>query len=272
MSWPSLPSATPRRQAAGARQLLDRLRRVRGDFQDGFVLHDPAARQVALLRRRLAPRRDRLQHAEKPPVGRAAQPEAPPRLVRIGAVDRRIDQILHLFREPAGAAVFAEDLLQPLIDGAQMDHIGQRVCDLPLGQGPLRPIGEARGLVETGAGQPPDQRLVADRVAEAAHHRGDLGIEDRVRHLAGQLKEDFEVLAPGVKHLEDRGIGHQVEQRRQIEAGRERVDRDGLVGSRHLREAQDRPIGALAHELGIDRDELGAFLPGAERRRAPRYR
>ena len=109
-------------EAAGARQLLDRLRRVRGDLQHGFVLHDPAARQVALLRRRLAPRRDGLQHAEKPPVGRAAQPEAPPCLFRVGAVDRRIDQILHLLGEPAGAAVLAEDLLQPLIDRAQMDR------------------------------------------------------------------------------------------------------------------------------------------------------
>ena len=147
-----------------------------------------------------------------------------------------------------------------------MDDIGQRVCDLPLGQGPLRPIGEARGLVETGAGQPPDQRLVADRVAKAAHHRRDLRIEYRVRHLAGQLKEDFEVLARRVKHLEDRGVGHQVQQRRQIDAGSQRVDRDRLVRPRHLRQAQDRPVGALAHELGIDGDELGAFLPGAERR------
>ena len=78
--------------------------------------------------------------------------------------------------------------------------------------------------------------------------------------------ENFEVLARRVKHLEDRGVGHQVEQRRQIDAGSQRVDRGGLVRPGDLRQTQDRPVGALAHELGIDGNELGAFLPGAERR------
>ena len=67
----------------------------------------------------------------------------------LGAVDRRVDQVGHLLGEPVAAAVLAEDLLQPLVDRAQMDHVGQRVLDLPLGQRPVRPIGEARGLVET---------------------------------------------------------------------------------------------------------------------------
>ena len=237
---------------------------MRGDFQHRLVAHDAAARQVALLRRGLAPRRQGTQHAEKPPVGAAAQPEAAPRLGRLAAVDRRVDQIGHLLGEPAGAAVFRQHVLQPVIDRPQMDDIGERVVDLSFGQGPMRPVGKARGFVQGRAGQPLDQCLVADRVAEAAHHRGHLGVEDGVRHIAGQMKEDLEILARRVEHLEGRRVGHQRQQRRQIDPFGQRVDRHRFLRAGHLHDAEDRPIGALAHELGIDGSELRAFLPDAE--------
>ena len=55
-----------------------------------------------------------------------------------------------------------------------------------------------------------------------------------------------------------------VEQRCKIDPLGQRVDRHRFFRSRHLHDAQDRPIGALAHEFGVDRDKFRAFLPGAE--------
>ena len=40
-----------------------------------------------------------------------------------------------------------------------------------------------------------------------------------------------------------------------VDAGGERVDHDGFVGRGHLRDAQQRIVGGLAQELGVDGDE-----------------
>ena len=45
-----------------------------------------------------------------------------------------------------------------------------------------------------------------------------------------------------------------------------------LVGPGDLHEAQDRPIGLVAHELGVDRDEIGLGQAGAEVGQRARYR
>ena len=100
MSRPSLPSATP----------LPRLRvrpRLSIVFGACAAISISAssrtmrpARDVALLRRRLAPCRHRPQDAEKAPVGAPAQAKPPPRLIRLGAVDRRVDEVRHLLGEP----------------------------------------------------------------------------------------------------------------------------------------------------------------------------
>src|SRR5439155_2364550 len=54
------------------------------------------------------------------------------------------------------------------------------------------------------------------------------------------------------------------QQRRQVDPFGQRVDRHRFLRAGHLHDAEDRPIGALAHELGIDGDELRALLTGAE--------
>ena len=237
---------------------------MRGNFQHRLVPHDAAARQVALLRRLFTPCRQRAEHTEKLAVGAAPNAKAAPCLMRVAAIDRRVDKIAHLLGEPGGSAVLGEEMLQPVIDGAQMHDIGQRVIDLPLGQRPVRPVGKARGLVEAGAGEPLYEGLVADRIAKTAHHRGDLGVKDGVRHRARELEENLQILARRVKHLEGVGLRHQRQQWLQIDALGQGVDRDRLPGARHLHDAEDRPVGALAHELGIDGDEFRPFLAGAE--------
>ena len=46
-----------------------------------------------------------------------------------------------------------------------------------------------------------------------------------------------------------------VEERREIDARRERIDDHRLVRARHLRDAEQRVIGGLAQEFGVDGDE-----------------
>ena len=59
-------------------------------------------------------------------------------------------------------------------------------------------------------------------------------------------------------------IDHQLEQRAHVEPRRERVDRRRLVLIGDLDQAEFRPEGVLAHELGVDADEIGLRHSGAE--------
>src|SRR5690606_31284350 len=54
------------------------------------------------------------------------------------------------------------------------------------------------------------------------------------------------------------------EQRRKIDTVGERVDRRGFLLVAYLDQAQQRPVGVLAHELGIDRDEFRLREPFTE--------
>ena len=158
-----------------------------------------------------------------------------------------------------------------LVDVAQMGHVVERVFELAFGERPARPIGEARGFVDLRAGQPAGQRLVARGFAEAAHHGGDLGVEDRRRHLAVEVVEDLEVLARGVEDLEHLGVVHQrgAAERGRCPgpAGRWRRPRRGPAD---LHQAELRPIGLVAHEFGVDRDVAARLRASGRRRRALR--
>ena len=71
----------------------------------------------------------------------------------------------------------------------------------------------------------------------ATHHGRHLGVEQRLRHLVHAQVEDFQVLARGVKDLEDLGVGHQLVERGKVDAVGQRVDRCRVVGAGHLRQA-----------------------------------
>ncbi len=166
------------------------------------------------------------------------------------------------------AAALVELRREFFVHFPQMGHVVERVFDLAFGERAAGPVGEARGFVDRGARQPAGQRLVARGFAEAAYHGGDLGVEDRRRHLAVEVVEDFEVLARGVEHLQHLGIVHQPEQRIERDARGQRVDGGGVIRPRHLHQAKLRPIGLVAHEFGVDRDiGLACVLPaeGIER-------
>src|SRR5690606_8529769 len=71
-------------------------------------------------------------------------------------------------------------------------------------------------------------------------------------------------LAGGVEHLEDALVRHQVQHGGEVEARRQRIHRDRLFGPRELDEAELRPVGAVAHEFGVDGDVGRSALTGAE--------
>ena len=53
-------------------------------------------------------------------------------------------------------------------------------------------------------------------------------------------------------------VVQELEQGRKVDPLGLWIDRGGLVPARDLEQAQVRPVGVLAHEFGIDRDEIGA--------------
>jgi hypothetical protein len=59
-------------------------------------------------------------------------------------------------------------------------------------------------------------------------------------------------------------IDQQVEQGREIDPLRLGIDRRRLLAVGDLEQAQVRPIGVLAHELGVDRDEVRSRQPFAQ--------
>ena len=99
---------------------------------------------------------------------------------------------------------------------------------------------------------------VGDLFAVAADHRRDLGVEQRRRQDAGELPEDLEVLPGGVEHLDHVLVGHQLQQRLEVEPLGERVDRQRLVVGGELDDAEDRPERRLAQEFGVDGHERRA--------------
>ena len=247
----------PFAETARARQFGHRGRMVEGDFQQCVVPQHVVARQVAGPRLALAPGGDFPQDRKKARLRAAHLDPVECQLGRqvVGLVRRKG---VHLFAQPRRAPVLAEPLFQLLIDDPKVGHIGERVVDLLVAQRPGRPVGKARRLVDLRPGQLACQRFVAGGVAESADHRGDLGVEDRRGQSAGQVVEDFQVLARGMKHLENRGVRHQIHDRRQVDAGRKGIHGDGPIRARELHETKARPERALAHELGIDRNEFRA--------------
>ena len=84
-----------------------------------------------------------------------------------------------------------------------MGHVADRIIDLALVERTARPVGKTRAFIEVMAKDAFDEIGITDLFAIAECHRCDLRIEKRIRHFAGQIMNDFEVLAPGVEDLEN---------------------------------------------------------------------
>jgi hypothetical protein len=66
--------------------------------------------------------------------------------------------------------------------------------------------------------------LVGDGIAVAADHRGNLGVEERLRDHFPEVPDDLEILPGRVKDLHHRFLSHQVHEGLEVEPGRERVN------------------------------------------------
>ena len=118
-------------------------------------------------------------------------------------------------------------------------------------------------FVDHAAGQPCDQRFIADLIAKPRHHGGDLRVKQRARRVAKELDEDFDILTRRVKHLHHGRVAQQRTERGEIKPLRQCVHHKHLAVGGELHHAELGPIGPLAHELGIDGDETLAPQLGA---------
>ena len=245
-----------------AADLLERadVRRVAlGELdQRGIGEHRPD-RPILVGRGALAPRRElaRDRAGARVELPDARQPL--PGRVRVALVGGRLEPAALLARpaEPAGLAQPALDLVGEL---EQVRDVLGGVAELLGGQRPGVPARVARGLADPAAEHRPEQVAVAGLRARAREPRRELGVED-VRDLgAPRPAQDRHVLAAGVEHDLDRRVGEQLRERRHVDPV-ERVDQRDvrgvvrvLVVDRDLHQAQQRPVAALGHELGVDPD------------------
>ncbi len=234
-----------------------------GNVGQRLVLGDAPARDVLLHRLTLAPRRQRLEAAQR--IGLAAgRLDALPHRLGVDAISGRIGQPLHLGVQPRATASALEFLEQA---GEQLDQVrdvADGIADLPLVQRPARPVGEARALVDLVAQPLLDQLRIADLLAHPQRHGRHLRVEDGLRRATGQVVDDLDILAASVEDLEHRSVDQQLQQRRQVQPGLG-VDGGGFLRAGHLHQAQLGPIAVLAHEFGVDRD-IGCFAPAPAQR------
>ena len=248
-------------QRAQVLELIDRGRRLHGDVADHVILEHARTRHVARLRLALAPGRDLDQNGEL--LGLAhARLQTQPSVLGIHAVGVGRGQHAHFLLHPVDAAAPAEIVEERQIDVAQVGDVGNRVGELRVGERTARPVGEAMRLVERVAGDALHQLLVGDGIAVAEHHGRDLGIEDRAGNELRAVPDDLDVLARRVENLHHLLVAHQRKKRLEVDVGGERVDHDRFLGRSHLRDAQQRIVGGLAQELGVDGDEgVGCHPP-----------
>ncbi len=118
-------------------------------------------------------------------------------------------------------------------------------------------------LVQLHAEHLPDQRGITDLIALPQRQRRHLRIEHRRRRCAAQMKEDFQILLPGMQQL---GHGRVVDPFQQRVQRRQRhwIDARHPVGAGNLDQAELRIVGLFADEFSIQRQLRRALQTGAE--------
>src|SRR5262249_17912266 len=145
---------------------------------------------------------------------------------------------LHFLVEPGATT----GLLQ-LVDHAwenrrEMRDVGNRIVDLALVERTAAPVGEARTLVEAVAEERLDEIRISDLFAMPQRRGGDLGVEQGMGDLAGEIMDDFEVLTARVEDLEDLFVGdEQVEEGFKVYSLGLGIDGRGLHGRCDLDQA-----------------------------------
>ena len=212
-----------------------------------------ARREVEVLGPTLAPRCQLLSHGEIGTTEVAHLLDATPRLGRIAGAAGLRDHLRRRLDDPADPTALLQlgGLLG--VECPQVGDIRGGIDELPVGQRPAQPVGEAIGL------RRPDAELALEergqrgaRVTEEP--RGELGVEHPARRGAGGVFEHLEVLASGMQDRQGVGLEHGAHRRR-IDG--ERVDEVDDVIDLDLDQRQLREIRAFAVELGVDRVRVG---------------
>ena len=141
-----------------------------------------------------------------------------------------------------------------------MHDVLARIGELLGGQRPGVPAREARRLGDAQAEDLAEQRVIGALRGEPREAGRDLRVE-HVRNLALQPPaHQRDVLPPRVHDDLNGGVGEHVGEWAEVEILLERVDqrdplsRAGALGDGELHEAQQGPVAALAHELGVERE------------------
>jgi hypothetical protein len=131
-------------------------------------------------------------------------------------------------------------------------HVGGRVDEGFLAERAPEPVREPVGLAQVDAQAALQQHAQARR-AEADEPGGDLRVHQVGRADAAGPLQDLEVLAGGVHDARDRAL-QQLAQRGHVH--RQGVDHDDVVTRRQLQQGQLGEVGALAVELGVEREDV----------------
>src|SRR5690606_35024097 len=100
-----------------------------------------------------------------------------------------------------------------------------------------------------------DKLVIGNGIAKTAHHCRYLTVEDRGWYEIAEVEDNFDVLSCSVENLDDLFVGHQAEERREVEPGRKRVHKRRMVRRRHLDKAQFRPERRFTDELRVNGNE-----------------
>ena len=224
-------------------------RRVLQHLADGAILVGGGA---------LAPGCQPLRHGPRLRFELAHPGQPLPHGLRVPLVGGRLQPPAFL-HGPVEAARAGQSLLDHVRQLQQVGHVLGRVAQLLAGQRPRVPAGVAGGLAHTQAEHRAEQVAVAGLGALADEAGGDLGVEDVGQMCLPGTAQDRHVLAPGVQHDLHLGVRQQLRQRAHIDAAVQPVDQDradagGLarILHGHLRQAQERAVATLRHELGVD--------------------
>ena len=239
------------------------VRHALGDLGEKLVAHHPPAGLVDLGRKVLAPSGNLARHAHLATRQRAHTLDLAVGLARVVAIALRVAGVGEVVFQPCSAAEFLETGAHRAPDAGQVAHIVEGVGDLLGIEGAGRPVGQGLGLGQVHVAEVLNKGAVADLIAVGNERGGHLRVEDGAGKGAAPLLEHFHVLRTGVEDLGDGGVLEKSHQGLHI-LHAEGIDRYLLVVGAKLHEAQTRPIGLLAQELGVDGQDLAALGAGAK--------
>ncbi len=247
-----------RRQGADLFQLGRRGRGQRGERVQRLVGQDPAAWLIGGHRALFAPAGQRPCHRLLRWLQAPEPLESPPRIRGLGAVQARFFERGAFPGMPVSAAACLECRRKIGVQLQQVVHVVRRVGELRIGQRPPRPVGAGLSLVDRVPELAGDQFGIADLRRQAEQCSRHLRVEHRARHSAARVQQRLEVLAGRVQDLGSRPVGEHRVQRPEVEA-RQWIHQVAIGVARHLHQAQLRRVGALAHELGVEREARRAL-------------